>query len=503
VRLLRHGFHVSALAAASASGTDTVTSSTSAAAAASTGWCRCQRSARQAACGEHPAAAATSAVVRAPIAIAARVADICGGYGRLVLALTGMAPIRPAASSWRRAAATGELLHPMAAAISWSLRAGSRSTSARARSSMGRGVSGRQVTGHAALRSSLRCFASVPAYTPLSLVGKVSDQLRHASSTGQYAQTAAAACRSIGKLETHHSACGCPAQRPASTRARGCSGSRAAAGRVAVAMARLWLRAVTSCGRRAGQGGRYLSAREMGGVHTAGSRCARPACPRPHEVLSVDAWEIVSAVSAAISAAAAGLAWRAARESNRAAATLARIELERRHAELTPVLIVTCAENRGVTSQRLTVTFTGPPGLDHVDTLTVAIRDDSDDGARGVLPEGPSAEETRQLVWGPVRFVPGSGPGEARADETGRKVPSAQPLRLGSSLHYRLEPTRPPRWANLNDDAWRSAVGTVLRLEFIVTLAGHEPWTIPGELEIGGLLTYRKGPVKVVLPMRP
>jgi hypothetical protein len=133
-------------------------------------------------------------------------------------------------------------------------------------------------------------------------------------------------------------------------------------------------------------------------------------------VLYVDAWEIVSAVSAAGSAVAAGLAWRAARQSNRTAETLARIETERCHAELTPVLKVRCDEKGGVTSQRLTVTFTGPPGLDGIDALTVAITDDSEDRARNRFQGGPSAEKIQEIVWGPVRFMPDSGPGEDRAD---------------------------------------------------------------------------------------
>ncbi len=220
-------------------------------------------------------------------------------------------------------------------------------------------------------------------------------------------------------------------------------------------------------------------------------------------MLYVDAWEIVSAVSAAGSAVAAGLAWRAARQSNRTAETLARIETERRHAELTPVLKVRCAENGGGASQRLTVTFTGPPGLDGIDTLTVAITDDSEDRARSALPGGPSAEKIREIVWGPVRFMPDSGPGEDRADGTGRAVRGTQRLRPGASLEYLLEPTQPPSWVGGSGiDSWRSIVGTVLRLEFTATRAGHKPWTIPGELEIGALLIHRKGPVETVLPVR-
>jgi hypothetical protein len=220
----------------------------------------------------------------------------------------------------------------------------------------------------------------------------------------------------------------------------------------------------------------------------------------------VDAWEVVSAVSGAVAAvAAAWAAWQsrgAAREANLAATTLARIEEERRLAELTPVLELALARETGTVSPRLTVRLAGPPGLDRVDSLTVAIRDDSDRRARNALPGGPSAEEIRRHVWAPLRFVPDSGPDDARADESGRAVTYAHPLASGDSLIYLLEPTSQPRWGTWNGNGWLAAVGTVLRLSFTMTRSGRGDWTLPCDLEMGPVL-MQPGAVKAVLPIRP
>lgn len=201
---------------------------------------------------------------------------------------------------------------------------------------------------------------------------------------------------------------------------------------------------------------------------------------------------------------AAWAAWQsrsAAREANKAARTLAQIEVDRRHAELTPVLEVSCEEKSGIGTLRLTIRLAGPPGLDRVDTLTVTIRDDSARRAGHLLPGGPAREDVERHVWGPCRLQPGAGPDGILPDETGRSLRYNRPLPAGESILCFLEQTGPPRWSAGNGSQWRETVGTVLRLSFTMTHAEHGPWTLPGQLDLSEVLR-RKGPVRTVLPTR-
>lgn len=119
---------------------------------------------------------------------------------------------------------------------------------------------------------------------------------------------------------------------------------------------------------------------------------------------------IGTAVTALAAVTAVG-SWRAAAKANQAAEranatadTLAQIERDRWHAELTPKLQV---ELTGAVGGRveLKVTLSGPPGLDRLDDLSISVRDDGDD--HPVSP-GMSAQETQEashVIWGPYRFV--------------------------------------------------------------------------------------------------
>jgi hypothetical protein len=70
------------------------------------------------------------------------------------------------------------------------------------------------------------------------------------------------------------------------------------------------------------------------------------------------------------------------------------------------------------------VILAGPPGLHHLDGVTVRIRDDYFRRGDGQLTAGcPSREEIKAHIWGPYRFRPHTGPDGGRADDTGRVTP--------------------------------------------------------------------------------
>lgn len=224
-------------------------------------------------------------------------------------------------------------------------------------------------------------------------------------------------------------------------------------------------------------------------------------------------WDIVTAVSAVAAVAVAVWALLDSRKANRKAstaadraneiaATLARIETDRHLADLTPEFEIVCQENYGINTLRLKVTMTGPPGLDRIDSLTLAINDDSDRRARGTRPGGPSAEEIERQIWSPYRLQPCAGPDGALADETGRVITYERPLPKGDPLVFLLEETNPPKWATWDTASWSETVGTVLRLTLTMTHADHGAWPVTAELELKKLMVRNGGPVKITVPGR-
>jgi hypothetical protein len=167
---------------------------------------------------------------------------------------------------------------------------------------------------------------------------------------------------------------------------------------------------------------------------------------------------------------------------------VAGIERDRRHSELTPRFRIEWGQaNPGVETLTLRVTLAGPPGLDFVDRLTVRIRDDhfrrSD---HEPLAGGPSREDIARQIWGPYRFTPGTGPDEARADETGRVTVYDHVLPVGEGLPFQLDPTYPPRWSAWTREGWLAQVGTVIRLVLVAERDGHGSWTLPAEIDAAG-----------------
>jgi hypothetical protein len=112
------------------------------------------------------------------------------------------------------------------------------------------------------------------------------------------------------------------------------------------------------------------------------------------------------------------------------------------------------------------VALTGPPGLSHLDGLTVRIRDNYFRSGEGqLLAAGPTREQIRAQIWGPWMFTPGTGPDEARADSTGRVTEYRERLVVGEELSFQLDPTMRPAWrTSTTQEVWQWERGTVLRL---------------------------------------
>ncbi len=142
---------------------------------------------------------------------------------------------------------------------------------------------------------------------------------------------------------------------------------------------------------------------------------------------------------------------RSAARSAAAASTTAALDKQRRNAELTPRFRVTCGlSNPGSPTLRLGVFLSGPPELERLDALTVTIRDDHPWRGQGTpLAGGPIPEQVAAQIWGPYRFIPGTGPGADHvggipgADPTGRTTPTGG-MPAGEELPFFLEPTFPP-----------------------------------------------------------
>lgn len=198
-------------------------------------------------------------------------------------------------------------------------------------------------------------------------------------------------------------------------------------------------------------------------------------------------------VSIVVTLAAVGSVWYA-RNADRSAARTAALDLQRRHAEIRPRFRVTCAAaNPGSETVVLTVALIGPPELERLDGLTVVIRDDNPwrAEAAGRTAVGPTAEQIAAQIWGPRRFIPGTGPladpvrGVPGADRTGRTTPTTG-MPVGEELRFFLEPTRPPQRSSQSQPDWQRERGTALRLRLHCQRDGWEPWTLACEIDTAG-----------------
>jgi hypothetical protein len=118
----------------------------------------------------------------------------------------------------------------------------------------------------------------------------------------------------------------------------------------------------------------------------------------------------------------------AARQSNRAADranatvdSVAEVERERWHHEMTPRFDVTINQLGSCSDQAsLMPTLEGKPALERGDAVEIEIRDDGYTHGSG-LAGGPSQQDIDETIWGPYRFKSGID----GASTNGRKVPAA------------------------------------------------------------------------------
>ncbi|MGW4086995.1 hypothetical protein ACWEGS_28585 [Streptomyces sp. NPDC004822] len=197
----------------------------------------------------------------------------------------------------------------------------------------------------------------------------------------------------------------------------------------------------------------------------------------------------IAAVAAAFSGYAAFYAMRAAKSSDRnsqaanrtaelayqTAESVARIERDRWHRELTPQLRLRVDPNQ----HKIYVRFDGPVALKQLH-LHLHIRDDRDRSEDPVLAGAYTAEQRAAVIWGPYRFQPGID----RADEQGR---SAGPFTLAAQdlTLLAVQPTLRPEWFEgpYGEDRWRSQYRTApLRLWVDCEAEGHNPWRLSFEL---------------------
>jgi hypothetical protein len=184
------------------------------------------------------------------------------------------------------------------------------------------------------------------------------------------------------------------------------------------------------------------------------------------------------------------------------------LEAGRWHVERTPQFRVTISgANPGEEHLNLSVFLVGPPDLEGLDSMTVRIRDDYPGRAEGnLLAGGPSPDQVAAQIWGPYRFLPGSGPDNQLSDATGR-VTATRGMPVGESLPFVLTPTSPPSWSPSRDWWRRKLRGTVIRLQ-LECGRGVESWSLPCEVDVDSLprsgpnAALRSGSVTVEVPER-
>src|SRR6185437_7683496 len=104
--------------------------------------------------------------------------------------------------------------------------------------------------------------------------------------------------------------------------------------------------------------------------------------------------------------------------------------------------------NPGSEQITMTLTLRGPAALGSISQISLNIEDDHPWRAgANHLPGGPTREEIAEQIWGPYRFVPGTGPGVNSlagvlgASRTGRDITVSRQLKIGDPIPFALEPT--------------------------------------------------------------
>lgn len=168
---------------------------------------------------------------------------------------------------------------------------------------------------------------------------------------------------------------------------------------------------------------------------------------------------------------------QAADRANATADSVAHVERDRWHHEMTPQFDVTITRlGPGTGQASLMLTFEGPPALESLDEVEIEIRDDG--YTHGVGLAGESEQEIADTVWGPYRFKPGID----HATANGRTSPAVS-LELGEWLKRAMEESFPPSWTDR--ESWRDRyAGQPVRLWVRCRREGYKPWTLTCNVQI-------------------
>lgn len=219
--------------------------------------------------------------------------------------------------------------------------------------------------------------------------------------------------------------------------------------------------------------------------------------------MNPDDWTALSAIAAAVGVVVTAVmaywttrkAAAAAADSADTAREVAKIERDRWHRELTPELtfsLIRVGPNR----LRLTTTLDGPIGLDHLDTITLTVRDEAgrDHSARPHHDEA-MCTELSSVIWGPARFSPGVDGVAA----PGRKS-IIRSLERGNFVYRQMDNSEPPSWFQDPGDWVDGYWDAKLRLHAVCEVEGYKPWIVVAEVENPGMEYISDGSDEMEIP---
>ncbi|MFD3997182.1 hypothetical protein [Streptomyces sp. NPDC058583] len=167
---------------------------------------------------------------------------------------------------------------------------------------------------------------------------------------------------------------------------------------------------------------------------------------------------------------------RTADAAFRTAESVAQIERDRWHKELTPHVEFRLTRER--TYPELLIRYIGPSSLGRLDNLELRVRDDRDRSNDPLLAGSLTAEERAATIWGPLRFRHGAN----GADTLGRTV---APLTLppGEEFRLGLEASHPHSQYGGGRTQWESDYRHKdFRLWVTCHVDGHKPWTLTADI---------------------
>ncbi|WP_326724645.1 hypothetical protein OHT59_40145 [Streptomyces sp. NBC_00243] len=195
----------------------------------------------------------------------------------------------------------------------------------------------------------------------------------------------------------------------------------------------------------------------------------------------------IAALSAALSGGAAVAAWQASREANKTAGSVAQIERDRWHRELSPQLKLKIDPN----NHFLCIRFVRPAALGRIQ-VSLRVRDDRDRSQDPELAGSVTAQMRAEVVWGPYRFRPGID----HADDLGRAV---KPFTLEPDDLHRvaIDPTLRPTWFDgaSGETRWREKYRNApMRVWATCEASDHKPWRLSCELPWNGRWARTEAP---------